>query len=127
MTVHIEWGDPAVDWDLYVVDANGEVVAQSATGGDANEDAVLVDPPPGQYTAHLVNYEGGETSDWTLGEVRFRSPTPTFYGPKETWQLTCEDKEGHVRAMRNLVVDRGERVNVGRVCSSAAIAVAKRQ
>ena len=127
MTVHIEWGNPAVDWDLYVVDATGEVVTQSASFGDATEDAVLVDPPPGQYTVHVVNFDGGETSDWTLGEVRFLSPTPTVYGPKEAWQLTCEDEEGRVRAMRNLVVDRGERVNVGRVCSSVAIAVAKRQ
>ncbi len=116
-----------MDWDLYVVDATGEVVSQSASFGDTTEDAVLVDPPPGQYRAHVVNYEGGETSDWTLGEARFLSPTPTVYGPKEAWQLTCEDEEGRVRATRNLVVDRGERVNLGRVCSSAGIAAAKRQ
>jgi hypothetical protein len=44
-----------VDWDLYVVDATGEVVSQSASFGDTTEDAVLVDPPPGQYRAHVVN------------------------------------------------------------------------
>ncbi len=52
----------------------------------------------------------------------FRSPTPRFYGPKEAWQLTCEDEEGRVRAMRDVVVDRGDRIDVGRVCSRAAIA-----
>ena len=59
--------------------------------------------------------------------MRFRSPTPTFYGPKEAWQLTCEDEDGRVRAMRDVVVDRGERVSLGRVCSSGAIARAKKQ
>ena len=36
MTVHIQWTDPNVDWDLYVLDANGTVVAQSAAFGDAD-------------------------------------------------------------------------------------------
>ena len=26
MTVHIEWGNPETDWDLYIVNAAGEVV-----------------------------------------------------------------------------------------------------
>ena len=25
MTVHIDWGDPNTDWDLYVYDENGNV------------------------------------------------------------------------------------------------------
>jgi hypothetical protein len=45
---------------------------------------------------------------------------------KEAWQLTCEDQEGRVRGTRNVVVDRGDRVNVGRVCSGAGLAMAKR-
>ena len=39
---------------------------------------------------------------------------------KEAWQLTCEDKKGKVRATRNVVVDRGDRVNVGNVCGSGS-------
>jgi hypothetical protein len=128
MTVHIEWGNPETDWDLYVVNEAGEVVTQSASFGDTTEDAVLVDPPPGNYVAHVVNFDqvdGAPFDDWTNGQVLFRSPTPTFYGPKEAWQLTCEDKQGHVRATRNVVVDRGDRVNVGKVCTSAGLAAAK--
>ena len=45
-TVHIEWTNPETDWDIYITDASGEVVTQSASFGDTNEDAVLVDPPP---------------------------------------------------------------------------------
>jgi hypothetical protein len=130
MTVHIQWSNPETDWDLYVVNAAGEVVTQSASFGDTTEDAVLFDPPPGQYTAHVVNFDqvdGAPFDDWTNGSVTFASPTPLRRGPKEAWTLTCKDRGGHLRAIRDLVVDRGDRVNVGRVCSSAAIARAKRQ
>ncbi|MBA2631046.1 MAG: peptidase M14 [Thermoleophilaceae bacterium] len=119
LTVHIEWTNPATDWDLYVTDANGELVTQSASFGDTTEDAVLVDPPPGQYTAYAVNYDqvdGAPVDDWTAGEVQFRSPTPRFEGPKEAWILSCEDKRGRLRASRQVIVDRGDRVNVGDVC-----------
>jgi zinc carboxypeptidase len=129
MTVHIEWGDPNTDWDLYVVNAAGEVVTQSASFGDTTEDAVLVDPPPGDYVAHVVNFDqidgAPAPDDWTNGNVAFRSPTPLTYGIKEAWQLTCEDEQGRIRATRNVVVDRGDRVNVGQVCSSAGMARAK--
>ncbi len=129
MTVHIEWGNPETDWDLFVVNSAGEVVTQSASFGDTTEDAVLVDPPPGNYVAHVVNYDQVDGApapdDWSNGAVVFRSPTPRFYGPKESWQLTCEDEDGRVRGNRNVVVDRGDRVNVGKVCSTAGLARAK--
>ncbi|MDQ5832896.1 MAG: peptidase M14, partial [Actinomycetota bacterium] len=130
MTVHIEWTNPATDWDLYVVDAAGEIVTSSAAFGDTTEDAVLFDPPPGQYTAYVINYDqvdGALYDDWSGGLLSFQSPTPLTRGPQEAWTLTCEDEEGRLQAVRNLVVDRGDRVNVGRVCSSAAFARAKRQ
>jgi hypothetical protein len=129
MTVHIEWGNPETDWDLYVVNADtGEVVTQSASFGDTTEDAVLVDPPPGNYVAHVVNFDqvdGQPFDDWTNGHVTFLSPTPRHVDAHEAWQLTCEDKQGKVRATRQVVVDRGDRVNVGRVCGSGSLAAAK--
>jgi hypothetical protein len=130
MTVHIEWSNPDTDWDLYVVNAAGEVVTQSASFGDTTEDATLFDPPPGQYTAHVVNFDqidGAPYDDWSNGSVTFASPRPLVRGPNEAWTLTCEDRGGRLRAIRDLVVDRGHRVNVGHVCSSAAIARAKQQ
>jgi hypothetical protein len=130
MTVHIEWGNPETDWDLYVVNEAGEVVTQSASFGDTTEDAVLVDPPPGNYVAHVVNFDQVDGApapdDWTTGQVLFRSPTPTFYGPKEAWQLSCLDKQGRVRASREVVVDRGGTIYLGKVCSSAGLRMAKR-
>ena len=128
-TVHIQWTNPDTDWDIYITDSTGEVVTQSASFGDTNEDATLVDPPPGQYTAHVQNYDqvdGQPYDDWSGGAVNFRSPTPRTVGPKEPWILTCEDPEGRLRATRRVIVDRGERVNVGRVCSRSGVYAAKR-
>ncbi len=129
MTVHIEWSNPETDWDLYVVDATGEVVTSSASFGDTTEDAVLFDPPPGRYTAQVVNYDqvdGAPYDDWTGGGVAFESPLPLTIGSKEAWTLTCENRGGQLQAVRSLEVDRGEQVKVGRVCRGAAVARAKK-
>ena len=131
LTVHIEWSNPDTDWDVYVTDATGEVVTQSASFGDTNEDAVLVDPPPGNYVAHVVNFDqvdGQPVDDWKAGEVRFRSPTPRVVNKvKEAWNLTCEDPEGRLRASRQVIVDRGQRVNIGDVCRRSGAYAAKHQ
>ena len=50
MTVHIDWADPNVDWDLYVYNAAGTVVAQSALFGDNTEDARCSTRRPGPTT-----------------------------------------------------------------------------
>ena len=66
--------------------------SQSAAFGDTTEDATLFDPPPGEYTAHVVNYDQVQSppDDWFNGNVTFRSPTPRIEtGIKESWTLTC--------------------------------------
>jgi hypothetical protein len=120
MTVHIEWGSPDTDWDIYVVGPNGQVVAQSASFGDTTEDASLFDPPPGEYRLHVVNYDQvmRTPDDWVGGNVTFRSPTPRVEtGTKESWTLTCLDSRGRVQATRQVVVDRGRRAQVGNACA----------
>jgi hypothetical protein len=125
-TVHVEWTDATVDWDLYVVNAAGQVVAQSAAFGDTTEDAVLVDPPPGDYRAIVVNFDQGARNpdpatwdDWT-GEVRFRGPDPTTIGPKEAWVMACTAPDGTQLASREVVVDRGQALDVGNACRAPA-------
>jgi hypothetical protein len=116
--VRVQWPDAAVDWDVYVYDDQGRQVGSAASLDDP-EVAVLIDPVPGTYTVELNNFDGGDTSDWT-GEVRFASPTPaTYTGIKEAWTLICSTSRGSVVSARQVVVDRGQRVDVGNACGKS--------
>jgi hypothetical protein len=117
--VRIEWTNPAVDWDVYIVDAQGNVVGQSATGGTNFEDAVLLDPLPGTYRAIIVNYAqvaGQPVDDWTSPGVTFKPPQPPVPGVTEAWTLTCERPGGAIAAVRQVIVGRGGNIDVGDVC-----------
>ena len=120
LTVHIQWESPDTDWDIYVIGPNGQIVAQSASFGDTDEDASLFDPPPGNYTLHVVNYDQvmRTPDDWSRGSVTFSSPTQKIEtGTKESWTLSCLDSNGRVKATTQVTVDRGKRANVGNACS----------
>lgn len=125
-TVHIDWADPNTDWDVYVLNSAGTLVSQSASFGDNTEDAVLVDPPPGTYTAVIVNYDqvdGAAYDDWGNGRVEFASPRPrTETGVKEAWMLTCERPDGQATTPQEVIVDRGEVKDVGEACATTSAA-----
>ncbi|GAA4415233.1 M14 family zinc carboxypeptidase [Actinokineospora soli] len=128
LTVSVKWGTPNTDWDLYILDASGAVVASSANGGTNTESAVMFDPPAGDYRAVMVNYEQADpaaTDDWSDLRVDFASPLPPIYGPKEPYTLTCSDKRGRLVGIAEVFVDRGQTVDVGDVCTRSA-AQAKR-
>ena len=69
-------------------------------------------PPPGTYTAVIVNYDqvdGQPYDDWGNGRVEFASPRPrTETGVKEAWMLTCERPDGQATTPQEVIVDRGE-------------------
>ena len=116
-TISMQWRNADVDWDLYIVNAANQVVAQSASFGTPSESALMIDPPAGNYRAIIVNYEGGETDDWTSAAVTFANPLPeTRTGIKEAWQLTCSKPGGQVQSRRDVVVDRGQTLDLGNVC-----------
>ena len=117
LTVHIEWSNPANDWDLFVLNQSGVIVAQSAAFGDANEDVVILEPVAGTYTAVIVNYDqvSRQFDDWT-GQIRFAGPTPTTFGPKEAWTLSCETPAKTTKS-QEVVVDREVALDLGQsVC-----------
>jgi hypothetical protein len=119
-TVSMQWGDPAVDWDLFVVNSSGQVVGQGATFGTNREEALLIDPAAGSYKAYLVNYDGGATSDWTSAGVAFANPLPELRtGIKEAWQLTCSKPNGDVQSTRSVIVERGQTLDLGNACKKA--------
>jgi hypothetical protein len=123
MTVHIDWGNPNTDWDVYVYDSTGKLVTQSASFGDTTEDAVLADPPAGHYTAVIVNYDqinGAAYDDWGNGRVDFDSPRPRVEtGVKEAWTLTCVRPDAVATSPQQVIVDRGGRANIGDACAPA--------
>jgi murein tripeptide amidase MpaA len=121
--VHIQWNNPATDYDLYVIDAAGKIVGQSAAFGDTDEDAALIDPLPGEYRAIVVNYDqvdGAPYDDWSGGAVTFKNPLPPVIGVKESWTLTCEQPNGKLASVRQLIVDRGQKVDLGNACAKPA-------
>jgi murein tripeptide amidase MpaA len=123
MNVHIDWANPDNDWDVYVRNSAGQIVASSASYGDNTEDAILFDPPPGRYTAHVVNWDQvpGPYDDWK-GEVQFRAPMPNVTGETEAWTFTCTPPKGNAGAPRAVTVKRGQAVDLGSACGNAATA-----
>ncbi len=114
--LRLSWADgAATDWDFYVFDDEGNEVGSAATG-DQPEVLSLADPVPGTYTVMAFNYDGGSLNDWS-GTVGFRGPTPRVVNEPEAWVLTCTDRRGKVRSVEQVVVARGETVDVGNVCS----------
>jgi hypothetical protein len=114
-TLSFSWPNGA-DWDFYVYGPDGAPVGSGATL--ANPETIRIpDPVAGTYTVVADNYEGGsETDDWS-GEVTFESPAPPQYsGTKEAWLLSCTDKRGKLVSTQEVVVDRGETVDVGAAC-----------
>jgi hypothetical protein len=119
-TVTVSWpgsgGDEAHDWDVFVRNSAGDIVAQAASLANP-EVALLVDPVPGTYTVEVNNYAGGTAAtDWT-GRVTFDQPrAPVVTGIKEAWMMTCSTGKGRVVSSRQVVVDRGQTVDVGNAC-----------
>ena len=114
--LEFSWGSGNVaDWDFYLYGPDGEEVASAATGNQP-ETMTLRDPVPGEYRLVVFNYDGGADDDWS-GTVTYRNPTPAVVNDREAWTLTCTDKNGRVKAVRDVVVDRGETVDLKNVCS----------
>ncbi len=121
LTVTIGWGDIGTRWNLHVLDAAGQTVATSnpvVSARTGTAVAVLLDPPPGEYTAVVVNFRqrlAGTTYDWT-GGVEFSGPVVPIYGTREAYVLTCKDPSGTIVGVTDVHVDRGETADVGDVC-----------
>jgi hypothetical protein len=115
--IAINWLNPLADWDLLLMDATGAIVGSSAAFGTTAESIELLDPAPGQYTATILDAGTGLLSDWQ-GGVTFASPPPPLPGIREAWTLTCETPEGRVLGTRRVIVERGQSINVGRVCGA---------
>lgn len=119
VTVSVSWADSGARWRVYIVDAAGGTVAETTRVSPTTSVAVLADPPPGEYTAVVLN--GGQPSgrgpfDW-FGSVEFAGPVPPLYGTREPYALTCADPSGRTVGTTDVYVDRGQVVDLGDVCA----------
>jgi hypothetical protein len=116
--LHVEWPEAEDDWDVYILDADGNLVG-SAASLDNPEIARLVEPAAGEYTAIVENFDdNGTPSDWTARVEFTPPPSKVVTGVKETWKLSCH-RGGRMLSAHEVVVDRGETVDVGWACRKA--------
>jgi hypothetical protein len=57
LTVSVSWADPSADFDVYVLDAQGNEVGGAASTADPEQ--VKVPPTSGDYTVRVVPYSAG--------------------------------------------------------------------
>jgi len=62
LVVDVSWADPSADFDVYVLDAAGDVVGSAASTADPEK--VTIPPTSGDYTVRVVPYSAtGQTYD----------------------------------------------------------------
>jgi hypothetical protein len=107
LRVRLDAGTPAEDWTLELFkEVDGEWVrqARSAVGNRSYEDIETHLVGPGNYELRMTAVRAQTPAKVTAD---FLEPEPA-----ETWTLGCEGRDG----TREVVVDRGQTVNVGRLC-----------
>ena len=84
ISVHIDWTNPADDWDLYVYrkGPNGELLTVGSSAGgvpDTEENAVTqsqgIPITPGNYVIRVINYAAADTTGFS-GTAKFGVFTP---------------------------------------------------
>lgn len=116
---------PADDWDLELFDPEGISLGTSASGG--SDEFVRHDSPagivPGEYVARVTNFSAVTTWDLvatlgTLPEASAPQELLSTPGETEAWTVTCT-VDGTEQARDEVVVDRGEQVDLGTFCTSS--------
>ena len=140
MNLKLDWTAKTQDYDLNLwhIQPDGSrkgigtahfvrgVLIWTAPGQGQNpagmaEEIDVTQAPPGTYVAEVVYTDSAVANDWVLTVHRIgqyhgvREPT----GKTEAWTMTCETPDGQVLESRDVVVDRGERVNVD-ICAAAS-------
>lgn len=109
------------DYDVelyYSRRGNLEFVDSSANGAGDAEEIVVTYPEPGEYVLRVVNYAA--SGDWKATIEQFPGRfVLQDTGAREAWRLSCE-VGGRTVASRNLVIGRGDEVDVQNFCKGKA-------
>ncbi|HZI11236.1 MAG TPA: S8 family serine peptidase [Myxococcus sp.] len=76
LRIGTEWGNPALDLDLYVYGPNGQLVASSANGTSTGEAVSVPNPPAGTWRVQLKGYLNTRTSYTGTAQVDRLIPLP---------------------------------------------------
>ena len=125
-TIRIEWPSEASDYDMEIYrdtdgdgdssDETGEPVASSTQGQTNFEETTMVEPKlaaGAHYVIRVVNWGALEPYE---GTITWGPPEPFQPGGTEAWTLSCEEPDGIVRGGQQVVVGRGERVEIAADC-----------
>ncbi len=64
-----DWGNPALDLDLYVYDPSGNLIASSAQGASVSEGVAIPNPAAGSYRVQLKGYLNTPTNYTGTAEI----------------------------------------------------------
>jgi hypothetical protein len=122
-TARISWADPHDDFDLQILrvhdDGSETLLTYSGQGDTTWEQATIAGErynapiAPGRYVARVLDYASTEKA--FSGQITFAGPTAAVAATPEHWTLTCR-VHGRVAGTRQVLVDRGQRVDVGSAC-----------
>ena len=119
VTFRIDWTEPATDYDMLIfrkkADGSLEEVGSSGQGTTTFEQYTQLAPEPGTYVVRVVYFAAIGPAEPYKGKVTFEPSKPATAGVKEKYDLTCEDPEGEVRESKQVEVDRGQKVDIGKV------------
>lgn len=128
--IRVEWPAESSDWDLEVyrdvnnsgtVDApDGAPVANSGLGPSDFEQTTLGGDSfqPGQYIVRMINFAAQPGAGDYTGTVTFKRSAYQA-ARKESWSMSCESPDGRVLERKDVLVDRGQRLDVD-ICAGAA-------
>jgi hypothetical protein len=117
MRARIDWTQTNTNYDLelYRRNADGSLtqLGKSVNSAAARpfEELQSVHMGPGQYVLRVVNVQAVSVVAPFSGKVEFFPPEPP-----EAYTLTCRTPAGQAIASQDVVVGRGQRVDVGEAC-----------
>ena len=113
------------DYDIYLhkgTEATPDNQVASGTNGFLGSDETLIynNPEPGDYVVRVNNFAAARPF---TGYFELYGASRMVVPPRaESWTLTCEAVDGKVLTRRTVDVGRGERRDLGRVCSDIGFA-----
>jgi hypothetical protein len=122
--IGLTWDTPDdLDLEVYRVE-NGKLTPVASSGNPPlmDESVSIEDAAAGDYVLRVINYQSSATT-YTLTAATFPVTVTDVHpatAPYETWTLSCERPDGTVLQQVNVLVSRGDRVEIDLAACRAA-------